>query len=125
MIDAEGTPVLFQLLAARTAIEVSVGIVREVAAGEGPVVALGLVDHRDVRLDTLVVDQPVPETEVRAWLDATTSHARWVLDGTFDAQRDLLWSRAQWAVWLDLPWTTTVLSVVRRFGCRGGRIDLP
>lgn len=57
---------------------------------------------------------PVPEAEVRAWLDATTSSAHWVLDGNFDAQRDLLWSRAQLAVWLDLPWTTTVLSVARR-----------
>ena len=57
---------------------------------------------------------PVPEAEVRGWLDATTSSARWVLDGNFDAQRDLLWSRAQLAVWLDLPWTTTVLSASRR-----------
>lgn len=57
---------------------------------------------------------PVPEAEVRAWLDATTSSARWVLDGNFDAQRDLLWPRAELAVWLDLPWTITVLSVLRR-----------
>lgn len=57
---------------------------------------------------------PVPEAEVRAWLDATTSSPRWVLDGNFDAQRDLLWSRAELAVWLDLPWITTVLSVARR-----------
>jgi hypothetical protein len=57
---------------------------------------------------------PVPETEVRAWLDATTKSARWVLDGNFDAQRDLLWSRAELAVWIDLSWTTAVLSVSRR-----------
>ena len=57
---------------------------------------------------------PVPETEVRAWLDATTASTRWVLDGNFDTQRDLLWSRAQLAVWLDLSWATTVLSVSHR-----------
>lgn len=57
---------------------------------------------------------PVPEAEVRAWLDKTTSSPHWVLDGNFDAQRDILWSRALVAVWLDLPWTTTVLSVARR-----------
>jgi hypothetical protein len=57
---------------------------------------------------------PVPDTEVRTWLDATTVSRRWVLDGNFDAQRDLLWSRAQLAVWIDLSWTTTVLSVSRR-----------
>lgn len=57
---------------------------------------------------------PVPEAEVRAWLDATTASAQWMLDGNFDAQRDLLWSRAQLAVWLDLPWSTTVLSAARR-----------
>ena len=57
---------------------------------------------------------PVPETEVRAWLDATTASTRWVLDGNFDAQRDLLWSRAQLAVWLDLSWATIVLGVSHR-----------
>lgn len=56
----------------------------------------------------------MPEAEVRAWVDATTSSTRWVLDGNFDAQRDLLWSRAELAVWLDLSWTTTVMSVARR-----------
>lgn len=57
---------------------------------------------------------PAPAAEVRAWLDETTSSSRWVLDGNFDAQRDLLWSRAELAVWLDLSWTTTVLGVTRR-----------
>ncbi len=57
---------------------------------------------------------PRPAAEVRAWLDVTTSSTRWVLDGNFEAQRDLLWSRAELAVWLDLSWTTTVVSVARR-----------
>jgi hypothetical protein len=37
-----------------------------------------------------------------------------VLDGNFDAQRDILWARAELAVWLDLPWTTTVWRVLVR-----------
>jgi hypothetical protein len=57
---------------------------------------------------------PTPEAEVRAWLEATTAQPAWVLDGNFDAQRDILWGRAQLAVWLDLPWTTTVWRVTWR-----------
>ena len=52
---------------------------------------------------------PVPEPEVR-----TSAAPRWVLDGNFDVQRDVLWGRAELAVWLDLPWTTTVARVARR-----------
>ncbi len=57
---------------------------------------------------------PVPEAEVRVWLNEATAAPRWVLDGNFDAQREILWGRAELAVWLDLPWTTTVRRVVRR-----------
>lgn len=57
---------------------------------------------------------PVPASEVRAWLEDATSRQRWVLDGNFDAQRDILWERAELAVWLDLPWTTTMWRVFRR-----------
>jgi len=37
-----------------------------------------------------------------------------VLDGNFDAQRDILWARAELAIWLDLPWTTTMWRVLTR-----------
>ena len=43
-----------------------------------------------------------------------TARERWVLDGNFDAQREILWGRAELAVWLDLPWITTVWRVLRR-----------
>ena len=46
-------------LAAGAAVDVARVVVGEVAAGEGPVLARGLVDHRDVRLDALLVHQPV------------------------------------------------------------------
>jgi adenylate kinase family enzyme len=52
--------------------------------------------------------RPAPATDVRAWADRATAAERWVLDGNFDAERDLVWGRAQLAVWLDLPLTTTL-----------------
>jgi hypothetical protein len=54
---------------------------------------------------------PAPASEVEAWLDATTASSCWVLDGNFDGQRDILWARADLAVWLDLLWLTTVSAV--------------
>jgi hypothetical protein len=57
---------------------------------------------------------PTPEPEVRAWLEAQTARPAWVLDGNFDAQREVLCGRAELAVWLDLPWTTTVGRVLWR-----------
>ncbi len=60
--------------------------------------------------------RPVAPTEVRAWAEAATAAAAeaWVLDGNFDAERDLVWGRAELAVWLDLPLTTTLWRVMRR-----------
>jgi len=58
--------------------------------------------------------RPVPAVEVRAWADAATSAGAWVLDGNFDAERDLVWGRADLAVWLDLPFATTLWRVTRR-----------
>src|SRR5260221_13763537 len=47
-----------ELLPRRADVDVAILVVVEVSAGEGPVLALGLVEHRDVRFDTLLVDQP-------------------------------------------------------------------
>jgi hypothetical protein len=57
---------------------------------------------------------PTPETEVRAWVDAATSAERWMLDGNFDAEADIVWARADLAAWLDLPLATTLWRVSRR-----------
>jgi hypothetical protein len=57
---------------------------------------------------------PTPEPEVRAWLVAQAARPAWVLDGNFDAQREVLWGRAELAVWLDLPWATTVWRMLWR-----------
>jgi hypothetical protein len=58
--------------------------------------------------------KPVPPAEVRAWADAATAAGAWVLDGNFDAERDLVWARADLAVWLDLSLMTTLWRVSRR-----------
>jgi len=57
---------------------------------------------------------PVPASDVRAWIESATTGERWVLDGNSDAQRDILWWRAELAVWLDLPCATTVWRVLQR-----------
>jgi hypothetical protein len=58
--------------------------------------------------------RPTPPGEVRAWADEATSAETWVLDGNFDAEHDLVWARADLAVWLDLPFATTLARVSRR-----------
>ena len=58
--------------------------------------------------------QPTPADEVRAWLDAATLRETWVLDGNFDAQRDLAWARADLIVWLDFPLPTVMSRILRR-----------
>ena len=57
---------------------------------------------------------PTPADQVRRWADAVTAGDRWVFDGNFDAERDLVWGRAELAVWLDLPFAVTLWRVARR-----------
>ncbi len=40
-------------------VDIALLIEREVLPAEGPILALRLVDHRDVRRDILVLDEPV------------------------------------------------------------------
>jgi adenylate kinase family enzyme len=47
-------------------------------------------------------------------VDAATAGPQWVVDGGYSAVRDLLWSRADTLVWLDLPRTTTVRRAMLR-----------
>ena len=58
--------------------------------------------------------RPTPPAEVRAWLDAASGAERWVTDGNFDGDRDLLWARADLIVWLDLPLRLVLGQVLRR-----------
>src|SRR5580693_5819740 len=54
----EWATVLSQLLSGRADIGVAFLVIGEVNAREGPVGALRLVEHRDVRLDPTLFDQP-------------------------------------------------------------------
>jgi adenylate kinase family enzyme len=47
-------------------------------------------------------------------VDVATSGPRWVADGNYSALRDLLWSRADTIVWLDLPLWLIEYQVTRR-----------
>jgi len=58
--------------------------------------------------------RPTPSAEARAWLADVVSDERWVTDGNFDTDRDLLWDRAELIVWLDLPLSVVLGQVLRR-----------
>ncbi|GAC1444998.1 MAG: hypothetical protein NVSMB55_23490 [Mycobacteriales bacterium] len=58
-------------------------------------------------------------------VDAATAAEGWVADGNYCAVRDLLWSRADTVVWLDLPRLTTLRRVLMRTARRlVGRAEL-
>jgi len=53
--------------------------------------------------------------ELRALTSAATAGKRWVIAGNYTSQlRDIVWSRADTLIWLDLPRSTTFPRVVRR-----------
>lgn len=60
----------------------------------------------------------VPNPDFVSAVDAATVGERWVADGNYSAVRDLLWSRADIVVWLDLSRTTTLRRVLLRTGGR-------
>jgi adenylate kinase family enzyme len=47
-----------------------------------------------------------PEHEFRQLVDAATKADAWVADGNYHQVRDIIWLRAGWIVWLDLPFPT-------------------
>jgi adenylate kinase family enzyme len=59
--------------------------------------------------------QPRPRAEIRAMVEPELDRDAWIVDGNYkDIVRDLVWSRADTIVWLDLPRLLTVSRVARR-----------
>lgn len=52
--------------------------------------------------------------EFAADADRVSRASRWVLDGNYSSERDMLWSRADTVVWLDLPLWLVEWQVTRR-----------
>ena len=57
---------------------------------------------------------PLPAPEFRARVADFTAAPRWVVDGNYSAVRDLVWSRADTVVWLDLPRWQVMRQLVAR-----------
>jgi adenylate kinase family enzyme len=64
---------------------------------------------------------PLPAPEFRARVADFTAAPRWVVDGNYTAVRDLVWSRADTVVWLDLPRWRVMRQVVTRTIRRAAR----
>jgi adenylate kinase family enzyme len=58
--------------------------------------------------------QPLPAADFRARVDAATVSSGWVVDGNYSTVRDLVWTRADTVVWLDLPRHAVMRQVILR-----------
>ena len=80
--------------------------------------AADLLDVTYVELDALHWNLPdwqmPPLDEFRARVDAATRRGGWVVDGNYGKVRDIVWTRADTVVWLDLPLLTTIWRITAR-----------
>jgi adenylate kinase family enzyme len=71
-----------------------------------------------IELDALHWREPgwtAPPREVfRDRVSGATSGDAWVVDGNYSVTRDIVWSRADSVVWLDIPLPTALARIVRR-----------
>ena len=72
-----------------------------------------------VELDELHWDrypnwQIPPLDEFRGRVDEATRAERWVVDGSYGKVRDIVWSRADTVVWLDIPFAQCLARVLWR-----------
>ena len=85
-----------------------VSVVGASGSGKSTVAAAiaGALDGPHIEMDA-IYHQPgwteLPEDELRAAVEERTRGERWVADGNYSAVTDLVWSRADTVVWLDLP----------------------
>lgn len=56
----------------------------------------------------------LPDADLIRAVDERTRGARWVVDGNYPVVRDLVWSRADTVIWLDLPRPVVAARVVWR-----------
>ncbi len=74
---------------------------------------------------------PLPGPDFQARVADFTAAPRWVVDGNYSAVRELVWSRADTVVWLDLPrWQVmrqlvgrTIRRAVRRAELWNGNVE--
>ena len=57
---------------------------------------------------------PVPDETFRSRVGLAAAGDRWVIDGGYSSQRDVIWSRAETIVWLDYPMRTVLYRWARR-----------
>ncbi len=70
-----------------------------------------------VELDSIYHQQgwtQLPPGKYRERVAERVGGDRWVVDGNYSAVRDLVWTRADTLVWLDLPRTLVTYQIVRR-----------
>jgi adenylate kinase family enzyme len=58
--------------------------------------------------------RPRPTSEFRADVARFTAQPQWVVDGNYSIVQDIVWSRADTVVWLDLPRCRVMRQVVAR-----------
>lgn len=58
--------------------------------------------------------QPLDRTAFRQQVDEFIQAPGWVVDGNYSAVRDLVWSRADTVIWLDLPRRRVMRQVIWR-----------
>ncbi len=58
--------------------------------------------------------QPLDNAVFAERVDTFTSAPRWVVDGNYSAVRDIVWSRADTVIWLDVPRSRVMRQVIWR-----------
>ena len=68
---------------------------------------------------------PLPTSDFRRRVARAAAGERWVIDGNYSKIRDIVWTRADTVVWLDLPRRTVMRRVIwRSFRRAAGRVEL-
>jgi len=76
-----------------------------------------IIDAKHIELDAIHWRQgwqEIPEDEFRDIISLETSGESWVIDGNYSDVRDIVWSRADTLVWLDLPFFTIFFRILWR-----------